>query len=264
MRNNMRPPNKVLESLNTNDLIAQYMIKHNTTTYSGRITYVGQSVFLETQKIPHQNATFLKARKFCRGPADAGHSESECQALSPLSEVTVTESWSVRQWVCDTSLGVRVAAAEQSLSLSRRRPGRLAGRGRWPSRWFKFLHAIAGSFHSSWCSGSHCGQLHSFELHQIQVCQGLTVTCRPPCRGKSGCAVNLSPTVSVEHAVAWIVLYGWKCKSLYTYIMIFGIYLHVYVLYVHVCVSLVCMNTNLNKKWLSMECLYVYVYVCMH
>jgi hypothetical protein len=25
---------------------------------------------------------------------------------------------------------------------------------------------------------------------------------------KSGCAVNLSPTVSVEHAVAWIVLYG--------------------------------------------------------
>jgi hypothetical protein len=39
-------------------------------------------------------------------------------------------------------------------------------------------------------------------------------------------------------------------------VYVFGIYLQVsYVLYVHVCE---CMNTNLNKIWLSMECLHVY------
>jgi hypothetical protein len=38
-------------------------------------------------------------------------------------------------------------------------------------------------------------------------------------------------------------------------------YLGYICMYVHVCV---CMNTNLNKIWLSMECSYVYVYVCMH
>jgi hypothetical protein len=62
MRNNKRPPKKVQEPLNTNDLIAQYIIKHNNTTYSGRITDAGQSIFLETPKIPHRNAAFLKKK----------------------------------------------------------------------------------------------------------------------------------------------------------------------------------------------------------
>jgi hypothetical protein len=41
------------------------MIKHNNKTYSGRITDAGQSVFLETPKIPIEMLHFLiKAREF--------------------------------------------------------------------------------------------------------------------------------------------------------------------------------------------------------
>ena len=65
MRNNKRPPKIVQEPLNTNDLIGQYMIEHNNTIYSGRITDKGQSIFLETPKIPIEMLHFLiKAREF--------------------------------------------------------------------------------------------------------------------------------------------------------------------------------------------------------
>jgi hypothetical protein len=41
------------------------MIEHNNTIYSGRITDKGQSIFLETPKIPIEMLHFLiKAREF--------------------------------------------------------------------------------------------------------------------------------------------------------------------------------------------------------
>ncbi len=63
---------------------------------------------------------------------------------------------------------------------------------------------------------------------------------------------SLSGTCSGMDSTVWM-----KVQAL---VYVFGIYLHVYVLYVHVCV---CMSTNLNKIWLSMECSYVYDTVCI-
>ncbi len=90
--------------------------------------------------------------------------------------------------------------------------------------------------------------------------RGPTVTVLANPRAKSGCAVNLSPTVSVEHAMAWIVLYGWKCSPC------------ICICDISACICTqavcVCMNTNLNKIWLSMKCLCVcicmYALVCVY
>jgi hypothetical protein len=82
---------KVQEPLNTNDLIGQYMIKHNNTTYSGRIIDAGQSDFLETTKIPIEMLHFLRPGNFAtarrrgplrvRAPAPGGLRLSEVTGL---------------------------------------------------------------------------------------------------------------------------------------------------------------------------------------
>ncbi len=136
------------------------MIKHNNTTYSGRITDAGQSVFLETPKISIEMLHFSRPGNFAaarrRGPL-------RVRAPAPGGP-----GWdSVKSLVCDTGLGVRVAAAGQSLALSPSlSPSDGAG---WPAAAadrngvssHEDLHALAVSFHSSWCSGSHCGYYHS-------------------------------------------------------------------------------------------------------
>jgi hypothetical protein len=61
MRNNKRPQKKSTRTAQYKRSDRPILIKHNNTTYSGRITDAGQSVFLETPKIPIE---MLNAREF--------------------------------------------------------------------------------------------------------------------------------------------------------------------------------------------------------